>query len=68
MTTVLLYLLIPITLGATAIILGLGIYSLAKGGSFAKQYSNKLMRLRVAAQAVAIIMLMLLVFLLERGN
>ncbi|MEM6649107.1 MAG: twin transmembrane helix small protein [Pseudomonadota bacterium] len=68
MTTVLLYLLIPIAVAATAIFLGIGIYSLAKGGDFAKQHSNKLMRLRVTAQAIAIALLMLFVFLLERGG
>ena len=60
------YFLIPIALAATAIILFIGIYSLAKGGAFAKQHSNKLMRLRVAAQAIAIALMML--FLWLAGN
>ncbi|MGF1543037.1 MAG: twin transmembrane helix small protein [Parvularculaceae bacterium] len=49
-----LYFLIPLALFATLAILGAGIYSLAKGGSFARENGNKLMRLRVAAQAIAI--------------
>lgn len=57
------YFLIPIALAATAIILFIGIYSLAKGGAFAKQHSNKLMRLRVAAQAIAIALMMLFLWL-----
>lgn len=57
------FFLIPIALAATAIILFVGIYSLAKGGAFAKQHSNKLMRLRVAAQAIAIALMMLFLWL-----
>jgi len=48
------FLLIPIALAATAIILGIGIYSMAKGGSFAKEHSNKLMRMRVTLQGLAL--------------
>ena len=66
--TALLYFLIPIALIATALILGVGIYSLGKGGTFAKENSNKLMRLRVAAQAVAIALLMLFLWVSTTGN
>ncbi|WP_428407574.1 twin transmembrane helix small protein [Hyphococcus sp.] len=61
------YLLIPIGLLATAIILGIGIYSLAKGGTFAKENSNKLMRMRVAAQAITIALMMLFLWLVGKG-
>jgi hypothetical protein len=37
------------------IILALGLGSFAKGGETAKNYSNRLMRLRLIAQAVAVI-------------
>ncbi|MEL7491646.1 MAG: twin transmembrane helix small protein [Pseudomonadota bacterium] len=60
------FFLIPIALAATALILGAGIYSLAKGGAFAKENGNKLMRMRVMAQAIAIGLMML--FLLLVGN
>ena len=60
--------LIPIGLLVTAIILGVGIYSLAKGGSFAKENSNKLMRMRVAAQAVTIALMMLFLWLVGKGS
>jgi len=62
------FFLIPIGLAATAIILGVGIFSLAKGGAFAKENSNKLMRLRVAAQAVTIGLMMLFLFLVGSGG
>lgn len=62
------FFLIPIGLAVTAIILGVGIYSLAKGGSFAKENSNKLMRMRVAAQAVTIALMMLFLWLIGKGG
>jgi len=61
------FFLIPIGLLATAAVLGVGIYSLAKGGAFAKENSNKLMRLRVAAQAVTIALMMLFLWLAGNG-
>ncbi|MCI5047568.1 MAG: twin transmembrane helix small protein [Aquisalinus sp.] len=66
--TVLLYFLIPVAMLATLVFLGMGIYSLAKGGNFAKEHSNRLMRLRVTAQAVAIALLMLFVWLASQGS
>ncbi len=62
------YFLIPIGLLATALILGVGLYSLAKGGAFAKENSNKLMRLRVMAQAATIALMMLFLFLVGKGG
>lgn len=50
--------LLPIALGAVFITLCLGIYSLFRGGDFARSHSNKLMRLRVALQFVAVVVLM----------
>jgi uncharacterized membrane protein len=49
--------LILLAIGAVAVTLLMGIYSLYRGGDFARSHSNKLMRLRVALQAVAIILL-----------
>ena len=51
-----------VALGLVLIVLGLGIYSLFKGGDFSKNWSNKLMRLRVLMQAIAIILLMIFVW------
>jgi predicted membrane protein len=49
--------LIPAALIAVTAVLGLGIYSLFRGGEFGRSYSNKLMRLRVVMQALAIAIL-----------
>ena len=49
--------LIYAALGAVSIVLALGIFALFRGGEFGRSYSNKLMRLRVLTQAVAIAVL-----------
>jgi hypothetical protein len=49
--------LIPISLLAVLTALGFGLYALFKGGDFGRSYSNKLMRLRVVMQFIAIIVL-----------
>ena len=67
MLTALQFFLIPLALIATAGALGLGIYSLAKGGDFARNNSNRLMRLRVIFQAIAVALLILLWYLLTRN-
>jgi predicted membrane protein len=50
-------LLVPLALAAVAITLAFGIYALFRGGDFGRSYSNKLMRLRVLLQFVAVIVL-----------
>lgn len=49
--------LVILAILAVAVTLGFGIYSLYRGGDFARTNSNKLMRLRVGLQAVAIVLL-----------
>ncbi len=50
--------LVLIAIAAVAITLGFGIYSLYRGGDYARSNSNTLMRLRVILQATAIVLLM----------
>ena len=52
-------------LGAVAIVLVMGIYTLFKGGRTSKKYSNKLMQLRVLLQFIAIIVLVLMAYFLK---
>ena len=54
--------LILIAIAAVTITLGFGVYSLYRGGDFARSNSNKLMRLRVVLQAVAVAILVLAVW------
>lgn len=48
---------IMVMLAAVATTLGFGIYSLYRGGDYGRSHSNKLMRLRVVLQAIAIAVL-----------
>ncbi len=50
--------LILLAVAGVAITLGFGIYSLYRGGDYARSNSNKLMRLRIVLQAIAIVLLM----------
>lgn len=50
-----------------AAILVVGLYSLFRGGDFARTHSNKLMRLRIVAQLAAIIIILAVLFFTGRG-
>ncbi len=50
--------LILIAIAAVTVTLGFGVYTLYRGGDFARSNSNKLMRLRIILQAVAVLLLM----------
>ncbi|MEM7197602.1 MAG: twin transmembrane helix small protein [Pseudomonadota bacterium] len=50
------YGLMFLAMAATVAILATGIFSMARGGEFNKNWSNRLMRLRIITQAVAIAM------------
>ena len=49
------------------IILMFGIGSFAKGGNFGRKYSNKLMRWRIIAQAVAVLLIIVCVYFEKKG-
>lgn len=49
------------------LVLMLGIGSFAKGGKFGKKYSNKLMRLRIIVQAIAVILIITFVYFDKKG-
>jgi uncharacterized membrane protein len=49
--------LIPLSLAAVTITLFVGLYALFRGGDFGRSNSNKLMRLRVVLQFVAVVIL-----------
>jgi Hypoxia induced protein conserved region len=60
MSEFLVYALVPIAVAAVAVVLLLGLSNLARGGS--PQRSQKLMRLRVLLQFVAIIIIMITIW------
>ncbi|TAL02060.1 MAG: twin transmembrane helix small protein [Rhodospirillaceae bacterium] len=55
--------LVIVALAAVLIVLGTGLVGFVVGGEFNRKYGNKLMRLRVATQAVAILILLASLFL-----
>ena len=57
--------LIIIALIAVLIVLAIGVIGMLRGGDFNRRYGNKLMRLRVLLQALAIILIILFVFLFQ---
>lgn len=52
---------------AVLVILMIGVGGFAKGGAFNKKYGNKLMQLRIAAQFLAVVLILLFVWL-RGGN
>lgn len=61
-----LFLLVAVVCIGVVAILAIGIGSFAKGGEFHKKNSNKLMRYRLGAQFVAV--LLILLFIIIRGG
>ncbi|NWG45151.1 MAG: twin transmembrane helix small protein [Alphaproteobacteria bacterium] len=56
-----------LSIAAVIGVLGLGLYGLATGGEFNRKYANKLMQARVALQAVAIAVIMLTLYFVQKG-
>ncbi|MFL2785144.1 MAG: twin transmembrane helix small protein [Paracoccaceae bacterium] len=62
-----LFVIVVVALGAVAIILMIGIGGFGRGGEFNRKYANKIMRLRIAAQFVAVVLILLFVFFTRQG-
>jgi uncharacterized membrane protein len=59
--------LVGIATALVAVVLAVGLYSLYRGGDFARSYSNKIMRLRIVAQLIAIVVIMTVIYFSGRG-
>lgn len=57
--------LLAIALGLTLLVLFAGIISMARGGEFNRKHSNRLMRLRVLFQGIAVLIFVLLAFVFK---
>ncbi|HEV3184107.1 MAG TPA: twin transmembrane helix small protein [Xanthobacteraceae bacterium] len=64
MTNAFVYFIVPIALGAVALVLLLGLTNMMRGGS--PHRSQRLMRLRVLLQFVALIIIMVTIWALQR--
>ena len=49
-------------------ILMFGVTTFGKGGDFNKKYANKIMRWRIGAQFVAVVMILLFVYVQRQGG
>jgi hypothetical protein len=49
--------IIPIAMAAVLASLGFGIYALFRGGDFGRSWSNRMMRVRVVTQFIAVLVL-----------
>ncbi|WP_072792672.1 twin transmembrane helix small protein [Cognatishimia maritima] len=62
-----LFLVVAIATLAVLVILAVGIGGFARGGEFNRKYANKIMRLRIAAQAVAVVLILLFIYVRSGG-
>lgn len=63
-----LFIVLAISVLVVLAILMLGIGGFAKGGEFNRKHSNRLMRYRIYAQAVAVVMILVFVFVRRMGG
>lgn len=60
--TSLLQILVPVSIGLVFVVLCIGVFAMFRGGEFNRNWSNKLMRWRVLAQFIAVILIMFAVY------
>jgi hypothetical protein len=58
-----LFYVVIIAMAVVAIIMLIGIGGFGKGGDFNRKYANKIMRLRIVAQFIAVLLILLFVYL-----
>ena len=57
-----LFIIVILAMAAVAIILMIGIGGFGRGGELNRKYANKLMRLRIFAQFIAVVLILLFVY------
>ena len=67
MTKIFFYLAL-VAMFAVLVVLAAGLFSLVRGGTFRENWSNKLMRLRVLFQAIAIGLLVILAWAMKHSS
>jgi hypothetical protein len=58
---------VAVSLLAVVVALGFGLYSLYRGGDYARSHSNKIMRLRIVLQFIAVCILVAAFWWRSRG-
>ncbi|MCE8510749.1 twin transmembrane helix small protein [Ruegeria pomeroyi] len=64
----LLMIVMLMAMGAVVIVLMIGLGGFAKGGTFNAKYGNKMMRLRLLFQFIAVVLILLYVYLRGQGS
>ena len=62
-----LFILVVLSMAAVAVILIIGIGGFGRGDEFNRKYANKLMQLRIAAQFVAVLIILAFVYFTSGG-
>ncbi len=63
-----LFIVVVLSMAAVAIILMIGIGGFGRGGEFNRKYANKLMRMRILAQFVAVVLILFFVWIARGGE
>ena len=63
-----LFIVVAVAALAVLAILLVGIGGFAKGGDFNRKHANRIMRYRIFAQAVAVVLILLFVFFRQSGS
>ncbi len=58
--------IVAVAVGLVACVLMAGVYTLWVGGEVARSWSNRLMRLRILAQLVAVIVIVIVFYVMRR--
>ncbi len=64
----LLFVVLLMAMAAVVVVLVIGIGGFAKGGAFNAKYANKMMRLRILFQFIAVFLIVLYVYLRGQGG
>lgn len=62
-----LMILLFVAMGLTVLVLFSGLIAMVRGGEFNKKYGNKLMRLRVLFQAIAVVIFAIVIYFARQG-
>ncbi|MCG6902080.1 MAG: twin transmembrane helix small protein [Rhodobacter sp.] len=63
-----LFILVAVACLVVVVILMIGIGGFAKGGDFNRKHANRIMRYRIIAQAVAVVLILVFVFFRRMGG
>lgn len=63
-----LYYIALLAIAAVAAVLVIGIAGFGKGGEFNRKYANKMMRLRILFQFIAVVLILAYVYLRSQGG